>query len=89
MPKGKLRKQYKFKNPELQLESAKDLKPSAKGSIPKLAVLLGLLSPLYYDIYERCNGKKTISAISEEMKIDLQKMLVHVDQLQKNGLISL
>ena len=87
--KGKARKPYKFKQEKLDSESANTLIPQAKGNIPKLAVLLGLLSPQYYEIYCNCDGKRNIADVAEVMDIEIGTMRMHMDLLLKNGLINI
>ena len=80
-------KPYKFYNEILSTDEGNNLKPKAKGSIPKLAVLLGLLSPFYYDLYKKCDGNKTVAQISEELNIEPPTMRMYIDKLAKNGLV--
>ncbi|MBD3349893.1 MAG: hypothetical protein GF364_00225 [Candidatus Lokiarchaeota archaeon] len=82
------KKPYEFYNETLS-EGGESLVPKAKGSIPKLAVLLGLLSPFYYDLYQKCDGNATVSDLSDQMDIDLAEMRVYIDKLLKNGLITI
>lgn len=79
--------EYEFQNEKLKNGDV-SLKPSAKGNIPKLAVLLGLLSPFYYDLYQQCDGETTIEQLSQKMDIDLTSARIFVDKLEKNGLIT-
>jgi len=81
-------KPHVFFNKELEMGGT-DLKPKAKGSIPQLAVLLGLLSPFYYDLYKKCDGNTTINQLAEQMNIQIEEMRVYIDKLLKNGLITL
>ena len=92
MPKPtskKKNKTYRFTDLALKTDEGNDLIPNAKGNIPKLAVLLGLLSPLYYSIYNKCDGKKTVKILSEEFEIGIESMRQNIDKLLKNGLISI
>lgn len=61
--------------------------PVKKGEIPKLAVLLGLLDPFFYDLYTMCDGKKDIHTLSEVLGLDEDAVKIFVDKLEKNGLI--
>ena len=82
-------KPYKFNKPTLETADASQMIPKSKGAIPKLAVLLGLLSPFYYELYEKCDGKKSVADLSKEMDIELPIMRIYVDKLVKNGLVEL
>ena len=87
MPKKRVNpEEYNFQNKELESGNT-TLKPKAKGNIPKLAVLLGLLSPFYYDLYKKCDGETTIDELSGLFDIDLDSTRIYIDKLQKNGLI--
>ncbi|MHA1341680.1 MAG: hypothetical protein ACTSRZ_17320 [Promethearchaeota archaeon] len=89
MVKRKLvEKPYVFHNKLLE-NGGTDLKPKAKGSIPKLAVLLGLLSPFYYDLYKKCDGNTTVQQLAENMNIPIDDMRIYIDKLLKNGLVGL
>lgn len=79
-------KPYEY-NYEKLAEASEDITPKAKGSIPKLAVLLGLLSPFYYDLYLKCDGSKTISDLAKDLKVSVDEMKIYLDKLYKNGLI--
>ena len=82
-------KPYRFTYKALKTdEEGNNLIPKAKGNIPKLAVLLGLLSPQYFNIYNKCDGKKTVMNLSEELNIEILTMRQNMDKLLKNGLIS-
>jgi hypothetical protein len=83
-------KPYKFKYPQLEsIDSAADLTPKKKGNIPRLAVMLGLIEVKFYDIYLACSGEKTVGQLAEEMSMDLAEMVMSIDKLAKNGLISI
>ncbi len=81
----KIEKQHEFFSKVLEAEGD-DLKPTKKGDIPQLAVLLGLLDPFYYDLYQMCQGK-SIAEISEILGLDVEKTKVLLDKLIKNGLL--
>lgn len=68
-------------------DAGENLTPKSKGSIPKLAVLLGLLSPFYYDLYLKCDGTLTVSDLAKNMNISIDDMKIYLDKLYKNGLI--
>lgn len=67
----------------------KELKPLKKGDIPKIAVLLGLLDPFFFDLYTMCDGDKTIDNLSNELDISSDIMKIFVDKLIKNGLVEI
>lgn len=82
----KIEKQHEFFSKALEGEN-QDLKPTKKGDIPQLAVLLGLLDPFYYDLYQMCQGK-SIAEISEIIGLDVDKTKILLDKLIKNGLLA-
>jgi hypothetical protein len=82
-------KPFQFYSPKLANESGNSLKPMRIGAIPKLAVLLGLLSPLYYEIYNLCDGEKTVEEIATQLKSDTLQTRMNVDKLVKSRMIEL
>jgi hypothetical protein len=89
MAPSKKEREYKFTLAKLADDSANELKPQRIGSIPKLAVLLGLLSPQFYEVYNLCDGTKDINAISDELKTDPHLMRINIDKLVKSKMISI
>ncbi len=81
----KIQKNYEFFSKTLANKD--DITPLKKGEIPKLAVLLGLLDPFFFDLYNMCDGKKDISSLSEALGLDPKAVKIFVDKLVKNGLI--
>jgi len=81
----KIEKQHKFFSKALE-GKAEDLKPTKKGDIPKLAVLLGLLDPFFYDLYQMCQGK-SIAEIAEIIGLNVDETKIFIDKLIKNGLL--
>lgn len=82
-------KPYQFNSPKLADDSGNTLKPKRIGAIPKLAVLLGLLSPLYYEIYNLCDGSLSIEQIAGQLKSDNLQMRMNIDKLVKSRMIEL
>lgn len=80
----KIEKQYEFFS-NLEGES-NDAKPMKKGDIPRLAVLLGLLDPFFFDLYQLCQGK-SIAEISEVLGLKVEETKILLDKLIKNGLV--
>jgi hypothetical protein len=80
-------KDHKFFLTKLAEDSAISLKPRKIGAIPKLAVLLGLLSPQFYEIYELCDGEINISDIASKLNQDLTQVRVYMDKLYKSKMI--
>ncbi|MHA1263938.1 MAG: hypothetical protein ACTSRS_01765 [Candidatus Helarchaeota archaeon] len=72
---------------QIQSEEAKDLKPLKKGDIPKLAVLVGVLDPFFYDLYKLCDGKRSVSKLSQILDLEPAQVKVLIDELAKHGLI--
>lgn len=66
-----------------------EIKPLKRGDVPKIAVLLGLLDPFFYDLYSLCDGDKTLEVLSQELEISGDNMKVFIDKLIKNGLVEL
>lgn len=89
MAPTKKERDYKFSHVQLSEESAMELKPLRIGAIPKLAVLLGLLSPQFYDIYNLCDGTRDITALAEELNSDPMQMRINIDKLVKSKMISI
>ncbi|MHA1149403.1 MAG: hypothetical protein ACTSR8_14295 [Promethearchaeota archaeon] len=81
----KLQKNYEFFSKALEGDKD-DIIVMKKGEIPKLAVLLGLLDPFYYDLYKICDGKD-IKTIAETLGMDKKAVKIFIDKLVKNGLI--
>ncbi|MHA1273824.1 MAG: hypothetical protein ACTSVV_12870 [Promethearchaeota archaeon] len=69
------------------LESDEEVVPIKKGDIPKLAVLLGLLDPFYYELYQICDGKKDLNALAEFLGLKKEDVKILIDKLIKNGLV--
>ena len=89
MPPGK-EKSYHFKNPELEDPvKAAQILPKKKGNIPRLAVMLGLIEVKYYDLYLACSGDKTITQLSDELRVNAAELAMMVDKLFKNGLVTI
>ena len=82
-------KPFQFNSPKLAEESGNTLKPKRIGAIPKLAVLLGLLSPMYYEIYNLCDGDKTVEEIATALKTENLQMRMNIDKLVKSRMIEL
>ena len=80
----KIEKQYNFFS-NLEGESG-DVKPLKKGDIPRLAVLLGLLDPFFFDLYQMCQGK-SVAEISEVIGLKVEDTKILLDKLIKNGLV--
>jgi hypothetical protein len=80
---------YKFNSPKLAEQSGLQIKPVRIGAIPKLAVLLGLLSPQFFEIYNACNGEKDIATLASELNIDSAQMRIDIDKLAKSKMISI
>jgi hypothetical protein len=80
---------YKFFLKPLEEESSIGLKPKKIGSIPKMAVLLGLLSPQFYDIYLLCDGDHDISTIAKQLKLQPDQARIYVDKLARSKMIEL
>ncbi len=72
---------------KLMSEKKDDVAPVKKGDIPKIAVLLGLLDPFFYDLYSMCDGKRTIAKLSQILDLDTGAVKLLVNELIKNGLI--
>jgi hypothetical protein len=88
LPKSK-DKDYKFNLAELAEEKGNAIKPQKIGAIPKLAVLLGLLSPQFYDIYNACDGNKDISNLATEFKVEGKQMRINIDKLVKSKMLTI
>ena len=82
----RLKKSHEFFSKALEKED-KEVKPIKKGEIPKLAVLLGLLDPFYYDLYQMCDGQRDIETLSETLGLEPEEVKIFIDKLVKNGLI--
>jgi len=80
-------KDYRFNLEKLAQETANSLKPQRIGAIPKLAVLLGLLSPQFYEIYELCDGNRDINSIATELKQEPMQMRIAIDKLIKSKMV--
>ena len=80
-------KPYKFSVKALDSETALTLKPKKIGAILKMAVLLGLLSPQFYEIYNICDGVKDIKSIAAELKLQEDQAKVFMDKLAKSKMI--
>lgn len=87
MGTSKKSKDYQFNIAKLAQETANSLKPQRIGAIPKLAVLLGLLSPQFYEIYNLCDGQKDIKEIATELKQEPMQMRIAIDKLVKSKMI--
>ena len=72
---------------QLQTEGKEDLKPIKQGDIPKLAVLLGLLDPFFFDLYSMCNGERSFSKLGEILGLEVPAVKVLIDELEKKGLV--
>ncbi|MHA1149414.1 MAG: hypothetical protein ACTSR8_14350 [Promethearchaeota archaeon] len=81
----KLQKNYEFFSKVLEGDKD-DIEVKKKGDIPKLAVLLSLLDPFYYEFYQLVDGKD-IKTIAETLGMDTKAVRIFVDKLVKNGLI--
>lgn len=81
----KIKKNYNFFSKALEKED--DIVPVKKGEVPKLAVLLGLLDPFFYDLYNLCNGKRDLNTLSEILGMEKDDIKIFIDKLEKNGLI--
>ena len=82
----KIKKNYEFFSKTLAADK-EDITPLKKGDIPKLAVLLGLLDPFFFDLYSMCDGQTDLKSLSELLGLDLDATKIFVDKLAKNGLI--
>lgn len=82
---NKIKRNYEFFSKSL--ESKDDVVPAKKGDIPKLAVLLGLLDPFFFDLYQMCDGKTDLNKLSEVLGMDKADIKIFIDKLVKNGLI--
>ena len=80
----KMKKNYEFFSKTLAEKDNVEI--HTKGDIPKLAVLLGLLDPFYYDLYKLANGKD-VNTIAETLGLDKDSVKIFIDKLVKNGLI--
>ncbi len=83
----KVEKHYEFFSKALESAGEGEVVPLKKGDIPRLAVLLGLLDPFFFDLYSMCDGKKDIKTLSEAIGLDAKAVKIFVDKLVKNGLI--
>ncbi|MHA1132594.1 MAG: hypothetical protein ACTSRC_07880 [Candidatus Helarchaeota archaeon] len=72
---------------KLSEEKTDKIKPIKKGDIPKMAVLLGLLDPFFYDLYTMCNGERDVGKLSKILGLEPKAVRVLMDALAKNGLI--
>lgn len=63
--------------------------PRKIGNIPRLAVLLGMIENLYWEIYNHCLGDKTVEQLAADMDIEPAFMRIFIDKLYKNGLVTL
>jgi hypothetical protein len=81
----KIKQNYNFFSKAL--EKKDDIVPVKKGEVPKLAVLLGLLDPFFYDLYNLCDGKRDLNTLSEILGIEKNDIKILIDKLEKNGLI--
>jgi hypothetical protein len=84
----KIEKQYEFFSKALESAEDAEVIPLKKGDIPRLAVLLGLLDPFFFDLYSLCDGKKDLKTLSEAIGLDTNAVKIFVDKLVKNGLIN-
>jgi hypothetical protein len=82
-------KGYKFFLADLEKEGSITLKPKKIGSIPKMAVLLGLLSPQFYEIYNLCDGKTDIAGIAANLHLDNEQARMYIDKLIKSKMIEI
>jgi len=89
MGTSKKSKEYQFTIAILAQETANSIKPERIGAIPKLAVLLGLLSPQFYEIYNLCDGQRDITTIAAELKQESLQMRIAIDKLIKSKMISI
>lgn len=80
---------HKFFLKPLEEDTSIGLKPKKIGSIPKMAVLLGLLSPQFYDIYLLCDGEHDINTIAKQLKLQTNQARIYVDKLAKSKMIEL
>ncbi len=79
---------YEFNEPRLKALELNEIRPKKRGNIPELAVLLGLISPKFYEIYNHCDGKSA-AEIADAMSIDETEIRVNLDKLFKNKMILL
>jgi hypothetical protein len=78
-----------FSVPQLQSESALSLRPQRQGQIPQMAVMLGLITPKFFEIYNKCDGEHTIREVGQAMKIEDVEILRSIDRLVKSRLVKL
>ncbi len=83
----KLQKNYEFFSEGIH-HAKEDARPVKKGQIPQLAVLLGLLDPFFFELYQMCDGKRDIATLSEVLDMDKESVKILIDKLVKNGLIA-
>ena len=83
----KMKRQYEFFSKALEAAQEDDVVPLKKGDIPRLAVLLGLLDPFFFDLYNMCDGKKDLGTLSKALELDSGAVKIFIDKLVKNGLI--
>jgi len=80
-----MERNYNFFSKALEKDDD-DIEIHKKGDIPKLAVLLGLLDPFYFDLYKLADGKD-VKTIAEMLNMDTKAVKIFIDKLVKNGLI--
>ncbi|MGV9171426.1 MAG: hypothetical protein ACOC44_05005 [Promethearchaeia archaeon] len=81
----KIKKNYEFFSKALEKDDG--IIPERKGQVPKLAVLLGLLDPFFYDLYNLCDGRRDLETLSEILGLEVDDIKIFIDKLEKNGLI--
>ncbi len=88
MRKKRAAEPYDFFEKSLERSDAINKVPKKLGNIPEMAVLLGLISPKFYKIYNLCDGKK-ISEIAAAMNLDTREIVQDIDKLIKNKMVEL
>ncbi len=88
MKKKRAAESYSFFEKSLERSDAINLVPKKLGNIPEMAVLLGLISPKFYKIYNLCEGKK-ISEIASALNIDTKEIVQDIDKLIKNKMVEI
>lgn len=88
MKKKRSAEPYVFFEKSLERSDALNLVPKKLGNIPEMAVLLGLISPKFYKLYNHCDGKK-ISEIAAAMNLDAKEIVQDIDKLIKNKMVEI
>jgi hypothetical protein len=83
------RQASELQNAALLGNNAGSLVPRKVGNIPRLAVLLGLISPKYYELYEACDGATTIDGLAQKLHISPDEVKVSVDRLVRNKMMEI